>query len=224
MIKTKKDDHLEKIKDEISNNDEIKESVKAEVVDNDEPSWYHYLIVIMIFIGILFGLSQLITYLDSDAINSSSSVIVKNESKFYYDFEVRGKNVSVEFSNSKEYLNNLSIPIEISKIDLMNSKEIYFSFSNYSEEDNYDMTVNQYKLGLFMRSLLQLRVDGSHRVSTNIVNCSNSTEAIKVIEFLPYQNISGVFFDGIGCIQIKSKSVSSFIDVEDKMLLSFLNE
>lgn len=223
MTSKKEKEDFNQVKKEILSK---KEKVKVES-ENDEPSWYHYVIVILVFITFLYGFFAFFSYLDSQhatSLKDLNNSNVKDSNKFYYNFDIKGKNISVEFNKPKDYLDSLNYSVQVKPINLMNSEEIYFSFANYSKNDNFNMTLSQYKLGLFLRSIYGLRIDGRHRVSSDKFNCSNSSKSVKVIEFLPYSDKNGVFYNDDGCIQIMSENISNFKIVEDKMLLSFLRE
>jgi len=214
MVENKKEDS--KIKKEFTS--KIKKSKKDE-----EPSWYHYLIVILVFVLIFFAISNF-NFFYNKVVPVQINQNITKLPVYKYTHEENGKKYNFEFNSPVDELKNYNVPIEVSKYTMLNSKEITFSFQNYSKLDNKDISISSVKLMRLLKYYFHFSFNkGNFQMSSNF-SCLNSTLDNKVLTFNPYQNKSGVFYNQTnGCIKVYSNSSRGVLKVTDKFLFDLVN-
>jgi len=237
MVKKRKEAHVDDIKEEIS--EEIIDEDKKLNVD-DEPSWYHYVIVLLVFILVFFGVYYLfIANPDSIALNETSSGNVTildengtainvslNELDVFsnsYSFESTledGSNINLGLNFPISELNSFEIPLELSKFDLLNSDSISFSYMTYEDPiDNFIVTKSSIKFMRFLMHVYDVKFLKDSFSNTKIMNCSTSSVENKVFIFNPYLETSGIFYNETsGCIIVGSDSANGILKVLDKYM------
>lgn len=232
---------MKKFFDKIFNkgNDEIivsKSEVEAEIrketklgknKEEEEPTFFHYTIIILFFIigGII--LYQVLNFFDS-TIDPNSTINNSNKPIQFYDYSFimsNGKSAKIQFYAPPDSVKNFNYPIEISKIDLLNSKNIYLSFMEYNGSDNGEISRTSLRLVPFLRDVLLFSFD----VETDLykyenLNCQNSSVDNKVIVFNPYSDKTGVFYDGEGCIEFLTQDPKDMRYIGDKFFYTLINE
>jgi len=191
--------------------------------DSKEPSWYHYLIVIIIFGLIFMGI-----YYITNPSNSSPIIVNNNVTKmqtYKYVHEENGKTYNFEFHSPVVELNSYKVPVGVTKYDLLNSKSITFSFLNYSTSDNKFISISSVKMMRLLKYYFNFNFNKNNFQMSSNFSCLNSTLENKVLTFNPYRNSTGVFYNKTnGCINIYSNSSRGVLKVTDKFLLDLVNQ
>lgn len=229
MVK-KKDTSVKKyskVKEEVlANEEEINEEVESEkgskkVEVDEEPRWYHYLIVSIIFIGVFVGLFFILDYFENEHAKNSGKVIL-----YDYDFEINGNDASIQFYNPVEDIEEMNFNIGISKYDLLDSSEIYLSFAEYGGTENGDLAKTSTRLLSFLIKIYRMDLDPKkHVVLEKDFSCLNSTPNVKVIEFNPYSDTNEVTYDEeTGCIRFLTDDSKKMAALGDKFFYTLINE
>lgn len=218
MVKKKEID--KKIKEKIVKVDE------NSTIKDDTPSLYHYLIVILVFFGLFYGIYFMVnlTSMNSEILITPNSTEIQFE-PYIYKHIVENNTYNLQFHTPIEDLENNNLLIEINKYDLLNSERIIFSFYNYNGTDNKFVSTSSVKLMKLFRYLFNFDFDANDFKLYNESNCSTSTLNEKVILFNPYSDISGIYYDSSsGCIEINAKTPTAIVSVTDIFIYTLVNE
>ena len=225
--KSKKDTKTHKVTDVVSQ-DEVEIQVSKEFIKNidkknqdDEPRWYHYLIVSLCFIAFFVGLYFALDYFEKEPQNPNINI------KLYtYNFKVGERNGSIQFYTPTDKIEDLDYPIEVSKHDFLNSKRIILSFMEYNGTDNGEVTLTSGRLAPFIRHVYLIDFDPYEDIKhINESNCSTSTLNEKVVTFNPYSDRNGVYYDeSNGCIEFLTNNATKMRELGDKFFYTIINE
>lgn len=176
----------------------VEKKEKVEEIVDDEPSWYHYVIILLILFGILAGI-----YYSFEFFNQRTGPNVGDGSdQLLYKHKVGNITYNIYFTVPISELEKLSYPLELSELDLFGTISVRYAFQEYNETDNGFISVSAIKLRRFLDNVY--RLDGPAENETfvqfNETNCSDSDENHRVITFDPYQDRDGVFVDENGCV------------------------
>ncbi len=210
---------------EVLDKKEIEKEAKSIEIkeDSGEPSWYHYVIVFLVFfaaIGIFYGAFEVYDNFFGDTKN------VEDLKKTYiYPYKLGNTTYNVEFHYPIDELVQMTYPIEVSTLDLINSIEIINSFYEYNGTDNGKVTVTASKITSFFKRVYFFSFDADVNFkSINESNCTTSTLRDKVIIYDPYSDKNGVFYnESNGCIQVLSQTPDDLIKVGDYFIFSLIN-
>jgi len=209
-----------------SNSEKQVKVVKVEETNNDdEPSWYHYLIVLLVLSGFIYGIYFIINYnlSNSDDIFNNNNLRIINDSKIYpYKHIINNVTYNLQYNYPINILNSSNISLEINKYNLLNSRKIIFSFYDYNGTDNKQVTIASVKLMKLLKYLFKFNFDEVDFQKINKFNCSNSNNDTKIIIFNPYSNQTGVFYNNNGCIEINSKTPKELVYVNDVFMFNLI--
>lgn len=194
-----------------------KKNLNSKKVVDTEPNWYHYLIVIIIFL-ILFYLVYYSFNFFSPNYKKSANIRVN----FYnYPYTVGNVTYNIQFSNPIDIIKNTNYKIQVNKIDLLNSLNLTMAFYNYSGDTNGYVGIVASKISSFLSQVYFLKFNNNQ--FTNISNCSTSNISSKVIMFNPNSSINGILYNkSNGCIQVLSTNATNIVMVGDKLIYNLI--
>ncbi len=212
----------DKIKKEKISKKEKSKEVKKE--NSEEPSWYHYLIVSVVFLLLFVGLYYLIIYFHEPR----AIILNQNITKipvYNYTKIVDGKKYNFEFQTPIYDLKKSNMTDQVSKFTILNSKRIIFSFLNYSKSDNRFISTSSVKMMRMLKYYFNFNFNQDDFQMASNYSCANSTLDDKVLTFNPYMNKTGIFYNKTnGCIQIFSNSSRGVLRATDKFLWDLIQE
>ena len=205
--------------DIIVNSDDVENEVKSikDEQKDDEPSFKHYLIVIGVILGIFgilyFGFEIYDNYKEPD-------VVVDQLQTYKYPYKVGSVTYNLFFYYTTEELDEFDYDLEPSKVDVLNTVNFTFSFDEYNGSDNGKVSISSIKFMKFLRDVYRFNFDVNDSfVSTQDINCANSTIKNKVVTFNPYANETKVKFNRInGCIEFEADDPQKIIGLSDKFI------
>lgn len=205
------------------------EKVSAEsIVKDDEPSWYHYLIVIVVFIlvgsGIYYTYDFIENFGEVDIPLDNLTNITKPAELFNYPYKVGNVTYNIKFHNSIEDIESMDYIIEPNRMDILNTISIDMSFYDYNGTDNGQVSTGSTTLLSFLKLVYHFNFDAESFKMYNETNCSDSSMRDKIIMFNPYVNQTGVFMDDNGCIEILSDEPAKIVDLVDKFIYTLVKE
>lgn len=192
---------------------------------DEEPSWYHYVIVLLVLfgiIGLLYGGFEIY-----DKYYSAPNQEIGNMSTTYnYPYKVGNITYNIQMNYPIETIKNFTYPLEVSKYDILNSIELIMTFKEYNGTDNGKVTIAGSKLTTFFKRVYHFSFEPEVNFKTfNETTCLNSTKQNKVIIYDIYSNKSGVFYDkDSGCIEIQAQNAEEIIKITDYFMYNLINE
>jgi len=211
-----------------------KERVQADVVNqDDEPSWYHYIIVFMIFASI-FGVFYLgyyffyedqsnignLTGMNNTSLDNNSPVVLTK-----YPFVQGNITYNLFFHNTIDEIEAMNFPVQVDKLDLLNTRSFIMAFDNYNGTDNGEVARGSTKLVSFFSLVYTFEFNNESFVRTDVIDCSNSTLSEKVITFNPYSERVGVFYNQTnGCISFETDNPKDVVDLVDKLIYGVVKD
>lgn len=204
---------------------EVAEKVKPEKVllEDDEPSWYHYAIILLVFFGIIAGIYYGYEYYDMKKHEDLSKYEPSSES-FIYPYVSNNITFNIEFQNDFNFIKKQNIPIEVKKEDIWSSVNVTFAFYTYNGTDNRYVTTTSVKFMKLLKYVYGMNFNESESFKMiNESNCSTSTLNSKVIVFNPYTTRNGVFYNKEnGCIEVFSRTPKEMVLVGDTLLYDLI--
>jgi hypothetical protein len=197
--------------------------VEDKVEVDEEPSWYHYVIVLLVFFAIVYGvffLYHFFTVQSYEDVKNSEEYVAK----YYYKHKIGNVTYNIQITLPEEDILNLKYHNDISHFDLLNSYKYTFLFENYTGGDNGFVTISSIKLRRFLSTIYFANFNNESFKEVPEISCKNSTFSKRVITFRVNQNVSGIFEDENGCIIFSSRSAKELPLVVDYALLSVLKE
>ena len=202
--------------------EEIKQTSQSE--DDEEPSWYHYVIVLAVLLGGLF----LILFISDKFSSSDDLVPVENSSeyvsKYVYEHEIGKTKYNIQISLPTEDILALDYRNEISHFELLNTISYTFAFDTYNGTDNGFVTVSASKLRRFLSAVYFADFKNTSFQTLPNYSCANSTTSNRVIELRVNQNESGIFEDENGCIILSSTEAKTLPWVADYFMVTVLKD
>ncbi|MCA9486284.1 MAG: hypothetical protein H6500_01045 [Candidatus Woesearchaeota archaeon] len=202
--------------------EEVSEIVK-ESSEESEPSWYHYLIVLFIF-ACVAGIFYL-AFSMYQMHESTQTPTTEDPFTYPHAYKVGNVTYNIHFHKPFDELAKLTYPLEVSKIDLLNSRELIFGFSYYNGSDNGQVTTAASMLQSFFAQVYFF----SFEKEVNFVRinesdpCLNSTVQNKYLVFQPYSERSGIFYTpSNGCILVEAQSPEELVTVADYWLYNLI--
>ncbi len=190
---------------------------------DDEPSWYHYVIVLIFFVLLFYGIYILLG-LDSTKGVKMNNNISNTLETYDYTYEEDGKKYNFKFNSPVNELREYDVPIELNKYDLLNSDNIIFVFLDYNTSDNKYISISSVKLMRLIKYYFKFDFSKEDFKMISNYSCMNSTLDNKVIIFDPYKNSTGVYYNqSNGCININSNNASNLVKLTDKLMLDLIN-
>lgn len=210
----------EKPEEIIYSEEEIEKDVEkkhAKKKDNDEePSWYHYAIIIGTIIG-LFAIAYIgfeLFYPNEEQKNSNLNIELHE-----YKYKIGNVTYVIPFHSKVTDIIRMDYPIEPDKYDIYNTIRFNMSFYIYDGNDTGYITVASSKLTNFLKKAFHMNFDTDSFNLVNESNCSTSNNRNKVIIFEINETNPGVFLDEeSGCIRIVSTNNKEMINVTDKFI------
>ena len=205
-------------------------STKKEKVENtdikeetsEEPSWYHYLIVIGVIVGIFFVFYigfEVYENLNSNNSNPNFSGNSTYSQTFKYPYKVGNITYNLNFYYTTDQLDSFNYTIEPNKLDILNSRNFTFVFKEYNGTDNGRVGLASTKLMRFLRIVYKFDFNPENFVNYGNYSCLNSTRSNKIIVFDPYKESTGVFFNRTsGCINIDGVDADQLVATTDKFM------
>ena len=225
--KPKKNTRIPKVTDVVSE-DEVETQLSKDIIrkiekknHEDEPRWYHYLIVSLCFIALFIGFYLILDYFETESPNPNINVEL-----YMYHFKVGERNGSIQFYTPIKKIEDLDYPIKVSKYDFLNSKRIILSFMEYNGTDNGEVTLVSGRLAPFIKHVYSFDLDPYEDIKhINESNCSTSTLDEKVVTFNPYSDRNGVFYnESNGCIEFLTDDATKMKELGDKFFYTLINE
>lgn len=200
------------------------EEVEVKGVSLDEPSWYHYVIVLFVLF-VIFGVFYCGYYFfgpdESSVVNLTNSSNVQ----YKYPYVVGNVTYNLYFASSPDEVASSDYIIEPSKIDILNTISYRMVFFEYNGTDNGQVSLGSTKLVSFLRLVFHYRFTLDSFYMINETNCSDSSIRDKVIVFNPYTNRSGVFFDrNNGCLEFDTQDPRDMVHLVDKFILNMVTQ
>lgn len=208
--------------------DEVKpEEIEHEVLQptkvdegGDEPSWYHYLFVIVVFLSFFFMI-----YVGFEVYEDFTTPEVPElnttlpTTTYKYPYVVGNITYNLFFFYPIDELNEFDHPVEPTKFDLLNSRNITFAYDEYVGTDNGKIAASSTKLRRFFELVYVMDFGPENFARINESNCTTSTSNNKVITFDPYTNETGVFYDRTtGCVEFKGQNGDEIVKLIDKLM------
>ncbi len=197
------------------------EKVKAEKADDSgEPSWYHYVIVLLTFAG-LFALAYYSYqfFEDETTINESIKVV------FYtYPYKQGETTYNIKFRTAPDELDSLNYTIEPNKMDILNTDEFTFVFLDYIGTDNGEVSKGSTMLLSTLRQIFDFNFEQDNFKMINETDCTQSTLSHKIILFNPYSNTTGVYMDENGCLEFLTDDPKIMPTLVDKFVYNLITE
>ncbi len=181
---------------------------------DDEPEWYHYVIVLAAFVGFFAIIYFAVDYYD----NRNNPEPVNQTLTYLYTYTQGNVTYNIQFHSPVEEISNLNYMIEPTKYDMLNTVTFRVSFMEYNGSDNGEVSVGATKLIAFLKRVYFVNFPVERFVLYNETNCSASSLSNKVIIFNPYTQENEVLMDSNGCIEVNSAGAENFISVVDKFL------
>lgn len=197
--------------------------VSKKKVEDDEPSWYHYVIVLLVIFGV-FG----VLYFVFEVYDSNSKVSGKDDlddfAKTYnYPYKVGNVTYNIKFDYPVDEIVQGEVLIEPTKLDLLNTVRMHMVFYEYNGTDNGKVTVAATKFYSFFSNVYHMGF--GENMMINESSCENSSLKDKVVVFDIYSDRTGVFYDeNNGCVRVESEKVEDFVLVLDSLLYSLVKE
>lgn len=193
-----------------------------EPVVGDEPSWYHYLIVLGVLVGIFLFFYFGYNYYDDNYVekpNITSNVTYK------YPYTVGNITYNIYFHSPVDDIEKSDYKIQLKKSDMLTTADFTFVFKDYNGTDNGEVSVAAGKLMRFVETVYGFNVSSDDITHFNETTCANSTTLEKVVVFDPYKNENGVFFERkTGCIKVYTDAAHKQVEVIDKLIYTMINE
>ena len=191
------------------------EKVEAKDVSkkDNEPSWYHYLLVLLIFAGVVgvFWVGYVFFVEDNDS-SPSGPIMYK------YVYKVGNVTYNLYFESQISELDKMDVVIEPSKYDVLNTVNFMMAFLEYNGSDNGQIAKGSTKLTSFLKFVYSFNFGNESFLKIDEISCENSTRKNKVIVFDPYQNVTGIFMDENGCIEFVTDDPKKMVGLVDKFI------
>jgi len=183
----------------------------------EEPSWYHYLIVLLIFALIIGSIYFPFGFLDKPNEPTGTA------KKFPYEYKVKNITYNIEFNNPIDQIESSNIYIQPNKLDVLNTIEFIFSLDKYNGTDNGYVAISATKIANLFKVVYKFSYDANKNFKQfNSFNCQNATTKNKVITFNPYSNENAVYFTNNSCIEVNAKSAKDMLLVSDAFIYSMI--
>lgn len=204
----------------------VAEKVAAPIEKSDEPSWYHYVIILLVFSGIILAFVLGFSYFeDKDNVSPNGKVEPKRPTFYNYDYQLGQTTYHLKFRTDPEVLKDLDYVIEPTKMDLLNTKDFIFAFNEYNGTDNGEVSKGSSMLISTLKLVYKFKIPVENIVLFNETNCSSSNEDYKMIVFDAYSNVTGVFMDeDTYCIHIETQDPKDMSKLVDKFIYDIVNE
>lgn len=205
-------------------NEEVKEEVKniekiAKDDADDEPSWYHYVIIL----GGILGFFALLIFSFSFYYDDSN---IENSTSYYiYDYNEGNISYKIHFNSPVSEIEEFEYIIEPDRLDVLNTVTFKISLMNYSGDANIHVGKSSAKLLSFLKRVYHYNIAVEDVVRFNEFNCMNSTKRDKVITFDVNASKTGVFFDdSTGCVEFLTNDSKEIPSLVDKFIYTLIQE
>ena len=201
--------------------DQIKEEdlkLKGKKRDYDaEPSWYHYIIVLVVFFSAFAIIYYSFEYFD----------VKENNDKFLfktfdYPYVVGNMTYNIKFNYPIEILTESDFVIEPSKLDMLNTINFTRVYFLYNGTDNGQVATTAIKVRNFLKYVYNVNF-AELSYYYNETNCSNSDLMSKVMIFDINSTRNGVFYDNTnGCVTFETTSGKDIVLLGDKFIYEMI--
>ncbi|MFW5704656.1 MAG: hypothetical protein ACOCXG_02325 [Nanoarchaeota archaeon] len=184
---------------------------------DDEPSWYHYVIVLLVLAGVIFGVYYLGNLFFEEETGPGTTM-----ETYPYVYTVGNVNYNIIFNSPVEVLNSSDLFVPIEKSELFQTQRFVFS---YTPEANV-ARVGQasIKLKRFLGSVFSFQFTPESFKTTDEINCSNSTLKQRVILFDVGSQENSIEVEDNGCIIFNSVDENSTMFLVDKFIWEIVSE
>lgn len=223
MNKSKKEKTISEKLDLTNKNSQGQDLQKS----NDEPSWYHYFIVLFFIFIFFVGINYFLNGYSDSSVAVTGVNLTNSSSKlqeYSYSYEEAGKIYNFKFNSPVSVLKSYNVTNQLYKYDLLNSKSITFIFGEYKGLDNKYVSISSVKFMRFLKSYFNVGFTSDNFKMNSNYSCLNSTLNNKMVFFNPYSNSTGVYYNNMsGCILINAKTPLGLVEVTDKLMYMLVN-
>jgi hypothetical protein len=204
-----------------------KDKVEVDLVSSDDesPSWYHYLTILLIIFGGIWLLSFIVNTYTSysdveiiDAVNSTET--------YSYKKTIGNITYNIQLSMPLIELEKFNFIVEPDKLDILNTLSYTFSFNTYNGTDNGQVTLSATKLRRYLSLVHFAKFDEGDFAQSDVISCMNSTVNRRVVlfEIDPSIEVSSVLEDTNGCIRFVVNDAFEMPHLTDYFIVSLLND
>lgn len=199
---------------------QVKKKEDSEI--EEQPSWFHYVIIVGVLAIILFGIYLVFEINDRNSTPDINQTA--NESDVYiYKYTQGNITYNIELNAPLADLEKYNFTIEPTKYDVLNTVNFKFSFDTYNGTDNGQVSLSAIKLRRFLDKIYFFNFDANKSfVKTDEITCENSTQSRRVVLFQPRSNESGVFIEDNGCFVVRSTQPNLMPFVIDDFMVTIL--
>ena len=195
-----------------------KKPIKKKDPKEDEPSWYHYLIVLGAFFTVFAVIYFAFEIFDTQ--DANPQVLTQT---YPYEHKVGNVTYSINFHYPLEELLVTSYPIEVNEQDFFNSITMRIGFLEYNGTDNGRVTIASSKMVSLLKGVYHFQFPVERFVRFNeTMSCLNSTSSDKILVYNPYSNRNGVFIDENSCITVEATNADELVKVNDKFIFNLI--
>jgi hypothetical protein len=221
MVKKKINSKIKKeelIVDKKEIESEVEKDSRNPQID-EEPKWYHYTIVLIVFFSVFAFGFFLLDYLEDKDYEKNKGLVL-----YDYYFTEGDRKGKVQFYTPINQIEELNFSIEVSKFELLNSEEIYFTFGEYNGSDNGEVTRASGRVLPFLQKVYLFPINVSkHIVFETSYTCLNSTLDKKIVRFDPYSDINAVLYnESNGCVEFLTNDPKNMAQLSDKFLFTLI--
>lgn len=186
-------------------------------IQDEEPSWYHYAIILGGLILLIIG-AYILFEIFSPNQDQDFYENLEDKPTFMYEHKIGDISYNIEFSTSFDKIKELDYQVPITEFDLFNTQRFYFSFMLYNGTDNGQVTYSAIKLRRFLSSVYFFNFQPDQFVSYDNITCANSTKTSRVVVFDIYSNQTGIRTDDNGCLYFESESPYELLELVDTFM------
>ncbi|MEC8338988.1 MAG: hypothetical protein VXZ40_00055 [Nanoarchaeota archaeon] len=193
--------------------------------EEESPSWYHYVIILLVVFGVIWGISFLINMFDSTQELDVVDVINEQTQTYSYTHVVGNVTYSIELVDTLANLEKLDYPIEPNFMDILNTASFKFVFNEYNGSDNGQVTLSATKLRRYLSTVHFVRFDSDDFQTIDNLSCVNSTSVQRVVLFEVNSSLeTGVFEEENGCLRVVANRAIEMPYLMDLFIISILKD
>lgn len=200
---------------------------KKKVIEEktENPSWYHYLVILGGFALIFVVISMII-----NVYNSSQEIeivdVLETDETYSYTHKVGNVSYTILLVEPLENLRKLNYVVEPNLLDILNTLSFKFSFGEYNGTDNGQVSLAATKLRKYLSLVHFITFEQEDFLSNITPSCDGSTKTNRIVTFEINSSISvsGVFEEENGCIRVISSNAIEFPYIMDYFIVSILQE
>jgi hypothetical protein len=201
-----------------------KDVTKKKFESDNEPTLFHYTIVLLI-LGTVFGILYMGFEFYDEKTNEGAINNPNLKIKLYkYPFIVDGNTYSIQFYNPISDLEKSDLKIGITKDELLSTQNFKFIFSSNSSSNGEVVKISG-RLFPFLKNVYMFPLNSQKDIiSSNNLTCKNSTIDTKLIFFNSNSTTNELVYDNLtGCIIFKTTNSNLMGTLGDKFFLDIIN-